>query len=76
MRKGRTHDPRWGVPIADRFSVDESQVLWERFKPVDDGLQADDILWAPGLQGDNTHYYLNEVPADLTVENFIAGWQA
>ena len=67
---------RWGVPIADRFSVEEARVLWERFKPVDDGLQAVEIQWAPGLQGDNTRYYLNEVPADLTVEKFIAGWQA
>ncbi len=67
---------QWGVPIADRFSVEEARILWERFKPVDDGLQADENQSAPDLQGDNTPYYLNKVPADITVENFIAGWQA
>ena len=33
-----------------------------------------ELQWAPGFQGEDTHYYLNDVPADLSVERFIANW--
>ena len=65
---------QWGQPIADRFSAAEAAALWTRFKPVDDALQAPELQWAPGFQGEDTHYYLNDVPADLSVDRFIAGW--
>ena len=65
---------QWGQRIADRFSAAEAAALWARFKPVDDALQAPELQWAPGFQGEDTHYYLNDVPADLSVERFTAGW--
>ena len=64
----------WGEAFAKRFSPEEARILWERFKPVDDSLQADEDQWAPSFQGEETRYYLNRVPADLSVESFIAGW--
>ena len=67
---------QWGQPIADRFSTAEAAALWARFKPVDDALQAPEPQRAPGFQGEDTHYYFNEVPADLSVERFVAGWGA
>ncbi len=65
---------QWGALLADRFSPEEAKILWERFKSVDDSLQAEEDQWAPGFQGDSTRYYFNQVPADLSVENFISGW--
>ena len=67
---------QWGQPIADRFSTAEAAALWARFEPLDDALQAPELRKAPGFQGEETHYYFNEVPADLSVERFIAGWGA
>lgn len=66
---------QWGAGFADRFSSQEADVVWERFKPVDDALQADEDQWAPGFQGDATRYYFNEIPAEVTAERFIAGWE-
>ena len=65
---------QWGVLFADRFSPDEAKILWQRFKPVDDSLQAEEDQWVPGFQGDSTRYYFNQVPADFSVESFISDW--
>ena len=65
---------QWGVPLADRFSPKEAKILWQRFKPLDDSLQADQEQWGPGFQGGPSHYYFNQVPADLGVEDFITSW--
>lgn len=65
---------QWGQYIADRFSAAEAESLWARFKPVDDALQAPELQSSPGFQGQQSPYYLNEVPADLSVYSFIAGW--
>ena len=65
---------QWGEAFAERFSPDEARILWERFKPVDDALQAEEEQSDPGFQGEASHYYFNQVPDDLSLENFIAGW--
>ena len=65
---------QWGEAFAERFSSEEARILWERFKPVDDALQAEEEQSDPGFQGEESHYYFNQVPDDLSLENFIAGW--
>ncbi len=62
---------QWGKPLADRFSDHEAGILWTRFKFVDDLLQDEEVQWVPGFQGDETHYYFDQVPADLSVEAFL-----
>ena len=62
---------QWGKPLADRFSDQEAEILWTRFKFVDDLLQNEEVQWVPGFQGDETHYYFDQVPADLSVEAFL-----
>ncbi len=64
----------WGPQFAARFSQEESQVLWERFKTLDAKLQADEENFAPGFLSEPMRYYFNEMPADLDMENFIASW--
>ncbi len=62
---------QWGKPLADRFSDREAGILWTRFKFVDDLLQDEEVQWVPGFQGDETHYYFDQVPANLSVETFL-----
>ena len=62
---------QWGKPLADRFSDQEAGILRTRFKFIDDLLQDEEVQWVPGFQGDETHYYFDQVPADLSVEAFL-----
>ncbi len=65
---------QWGRPLADRFSKADAEALWNRFKPVDDALQADEEQTDPGFQGTTSRYFFNEMPRDLSVDRFVAGW--
>ena len=65
---------QWGGAFAERFSPEEAQVLWERFRPVDEGLQAEEEGWAPGFQGEESRYYFNQVPDNISLESLIDGW--
>jgi ectoine hydroxylase-related dioxygenase (phytanoyl-CoA dioxygenase family) len=67
---------QWGTPMAERFTVEEAETLWARFKPVDDALQGENEQSAPGFQGGPSTYAFNDVPTDLNVDRFIAGWEA
>jgi hypothetical protein len=53
---------QWGAPFADRFSREDAEALWRRFKPVDDGLQSDEEQFSPGFQSGPSRYYFHEVP--------------
>ena len=66
---------QWGTAMADRFTAQEAEILWTRFKPVDDALQAEEQQYSPGFQGEKSHYYLDRVPTDLSVDCFIASWR-
>ena len=63
---------QWGKPLAARFTEQEADILWTRFKFVDDLLQAGEDQWTPGFQGDETRYYFDQVPAELSVDAFVA----
>ena len=65
---------QWGTPIAERFTVEEAETLWARFKSVDEALQVDEEQVAPGFQGGPSTYELNKVSPTLSVDSFIAGW--
>ena len=63
---------QWGKPLSDRFTDQEADILWTRFKFVDDLLQAEEDQWTPGFQGEETRYHFNQVPADLSLDAFVA----
>ena len=63
---------QWGKPLAARFTEQEADILWTRFKFVDDLLQAGEDQWTPGFQGEETRYYFDQVPAELNVDAFVA----
>ena len=63
---------QWGRPLAARFTEQEADILWARFKFVDDLVQAKEDQWTPGFQGEETRYYFDQVPAELSVDAFVA----
>ena len=64
----------WGPEFADRFSGEEAETLWERFKPLDARLLADETHFSPGFQSGPMRYHFNEMPDRFGVKAFIAGW--
>lgn len=64
---------QWGGAFADRFCTEEAKSLWARFKPIDDAMQASEIQWSPGFQGEPTSYYFNQAPGTLSIVRAIAG---
>jgi hypothetical protein len=66
----------WGPEFAGRFSKEEAETLWNRFKPLDARLMADDTHFSPGFQSGPMRYHFNEMPAHFEVKEFIAGWSA
>ncbi len=67
---------QWGLPLGERFTPDEAELLWQRFKPVDDILQLAEEHTLPGFQGKHTRYLFEEVPAELTMESWSASWES
>ena len=59
--------------IGPRFTDEEMDTLWSRFKPLDERLQAEDEQFTPGFQSKPMHYTFEEMP-DYTVEDFVASW--
>ena len=65
---------QWGEPLGAHFSPQEADLLWQRFKPVDDAMRCEEEQFLPGFQGGPTRYRFEDVPDDLTVEGWMAGW--
>ena len=61
----------WGPEFAERFTIEDSQRLWDCFKAVDDGIQADTPQYSPCFQGEESRYYFEEIPAAVSVDGFI-----
>lgn len=65
---------QWGRPLGNRFTPEEAEVLWARFRPFDDLMQSDENQLLPGFQGGETRYHFEEVPPALTPDNWSASW--
>ena len=72
--RGHPTTLNWGPAFADRFSRAESEILWRHFESIDVSLQADEVHFAPGFQSGPVRYYFNEMPRDMDVVAFSAGW--
>ena len=64
----------WGPQFADRFTLAESDILWERFESLDAALQKDEEQFSPGFQSEPMRYNFNEMPNDFHLDDFIASW--
>lgn len=66
---------QWGKVLGDRFTAAEAEVLWTRFRPVDDIMRSDENQLLPGFQGGETPYHFEAVPPALTPDNWYASWR-
>lgn len=64
----------WGPQFANRFTLDEADVLWERFKGIDAALQKDEEQFSPGFQSGPMYYNFNDMPTEFSLDGFIASW--
>ena len=64
----------WGPSFADRFSMDESIALWDRFSGLDKLLQSDTEQFEPAFQSGPMPYLFSELPSGADCESFIASW--
>ena len=77
--RGRAMGPHpitlnWGPEFADRFTVEESQILWRRFEALDTMLQDNVEMFEPAFQSGPMHYYFNQLPDGVDTESFVASW--
>ena len=77
LRASSTHEItlNWGPEFADRFTDEESRVLWARFEPLDCMLQGDEEMFEPSFQSGPIRYYFSDLPDGVDAESFIAGWK-
>lgn len=76
QRLGGSHSItlNWGPDFAGRFSREEAETLWARFKGLDALLQADAEHLVPGFQSGPMRYHFEQMPAGYRVGDFIASW--
>lgn len=60
--------------MADHFTVDELEQLWQRFAVLDRKLQSDTKQYEPLFQSGPMKYFFFDMPQDFGVDDFIASW--
>ena len=62
---------QWGTAFADRFTTQETALLWKLFKPVDDMVRSDGIQFTPSFQGTDSYYHFIDIPASEAILEVI-----
>ena len=62
--------------VACRFTVDEIDVLWQRFLALDAALQTDEAHVVAYAFSMTTTYRADKMPANFEVDDFIESWGA
>ena len=60
--------------FSRRFSAEEADLLWGRFRTLYDKIQEEIDRSVPDLDSRQDRYMLTEMPTDFDVEDFIASW--
>ena len=60
--------------LGPRFSAREKELLWRRFVPLDQWLQAGDDYFVPGFQSEPMPYLFETIPVGLQLDEIVAGW--
>jgi hypothetical protein len=63
------------IDLAPRFSPAERDILWERFRTLDETIQSHKEEYIPGFQSGPMRYSFEEMPTNFDVEDFIASWE-
>ena len=65
---------QWGAPIAAEFTAAEAAELWSRYSWMDAALQGEEEQALPGFQGRATHHLQQEIPPEVSLEEFFSRW--
>lgn len=60
--------------LKPRFTQYELDILWHRFRPLDNNMQSDLKQYVPGFQSGPMAYYFEEMPSDVAMSAFMASW--
>ena len=60
--------------FVERFTMAESDFLWQRFEILDGKLQAMEPYFMPGYQSGPMRYYFEDMVEPCGVEDFTADW--
>ncbi|MDA1139269.1 MAG: hypothetical protein O3B01_11850 [Planctomycetota bacterium] len=60
--------------LGSHFTAEETEILRQRFAALDAHLRRPEPINNPSFQRSHSAYLANDMPEDLTVEGFIAGW--
>ena len=60
--------------FSHRFSLEEADLLWSRFRVLYDKIQEEIARSVPNLESRQDRLLLTEMPANFDVEDFIASW--
>ena len=60
--------------ISRRFTPNEIDTLWRRFRPLDAALQTDEPQNVAGTQSEPSPYRVYEMPPKFGIEEFILSW--
>lgn len=61
--------------LADRFTTAETELLVQRFAPLDAKLHTETEQFVPGFQGGPSRHRLENMPPDFEADDFIASWK-
>ena len=61
----------WGEEFAVRFTTEEARLMWERFSEVDLLIREEELQFAPGFQGGESHYQFVEMPDSSAFDELI-----
>src|SRR5262249_55147631 len=64
----------WNPSFADRFTAEEAETLWDRFRNLDVKLQAPKPYLVPGFQNDPSQYHFEVAPAVPELAEIVASW--
>ena len=64
----------WGREFAERFDAAEAEAMWERFKPVDEMLHAEEEISYLGFEDRPSRHYFGEMPEGLDTSVLTGDW--
>ena len=64
----------WGPKFAERFTVEEADLLWQRFAPMERRLNAGREDFMPAFQAEAMRHSFINMPAGFGVEELSDAW--
>lgn len=60
--------------VARRFTADEMDIVWHRFRGLDNALREETIQRVPGRGAHDSYYRIDDMPDNFDLDDFIETW--